>query len=149
MKCKLCGKKINRKSKGHCIKCSTKKIEIEKSKIYISEWLSGKYILKGRPRTRIRNFLLEGQKYKCAICKMSNIWNDKEIIFICDHIDGDSTNNIRENLRMICPNCDSQLPTYKSKNKNSSRKYDKGYRKRYYHIRKINPIVGDGTSFEN
>ena len=27
-----------------------------------------------------------------------------------------------ENLRMICPNCDSQLPTFKSKNKNSTRR---------------------------
>lgn len=27
----------------------------------------------------------------------------------------DPTNNRRENLRLMCPNCDSQLPTYKSR----------------------------------
>ena len=32
----------------------------------------------------------------------------------------------RDNLRLVCPNCDSQLDTYKSKNKNSDRaKYRK------------------------
>jgi len=28
---------------------------------------------------------------------------------------------MRENYRCVCPNCDSQLDTYKSKNKNSAR----------------------------
>ena len=47
-------------------------------------------------------------------------------MFIVDHIDGKASNNRRDNLRCICPNCDSQLDTYKSKNKNSARaKYRK------------------------
>ena len=28
---------------------------------------------------------------------------------------------VRENLRLVCPNCDSQLPTYKSRNRGSGR----------------------------
>ena len=43
--------------------------------------------------------------------------------FVLDHIDGDASNNWKTNLRLICPNCDSQLDTYKSKNKNSARKF--------------------------
>lgn len=39
-----------------------------------------------------------------------------------DHIDGDAANNIRDNIRLICPNCDSQLDTFKSKNKYSTRR---------------------------
>ena len=31
-------------------------------------------------------------------------------------------NNLRSNIRMICPNCDSQTDTFKSKNKNSKRR---------------------------
>lgn len=74
---------------------------------------------------------MRSQDNKCAICGCSNTWMDKELVFILDHIDGKSINNSRENLRLICPNCDSQLPTYKSKNKNSTRTYDKEYRKEH------------------
>ena len=34
---------------------------------------------------------------------------------------GNSSNNMRDNLRLVCPNCDSQLDTYKSKNKGNGR----------------------------
>lgn len=47
---------------------------------------------------------------------------------ILDHIDGNAANNVRNNYRCVCPNCDSQLDTYKSKNKNGARHY---YRYRY------------------
>jgi 5-methylcytosine-specific restriction endonuclease McrA len=33
-----------------------------------------------------------------------------------DHIDGDRTNNTYDNLRILCPNCHSQTPTFASKN---------------------------------
>jgi hypothetical protein len=59
----------------------------------------------------------------CAICKSKPEHNNLPLVFILDHIDGNAANNKRENLRMICPNCDSQLPTYKSKNKNGARSY--------------------------
>lgn len=54
-------------------------------------------------------------------------WNGKELHFVLDHIDGDASNNHQDNLRLICPNCDSQLDTYKSKNKNSARTHRKNY----------------------
>lgn len=59
----------------------------------------------------------------CAICGMKPEWNNKPLVFILDHIDGDASHNIRSNIRAICPNCDSQLDTYKSKNKNGARSY--------------------------
>lgn len=68
-----------------------------------------------------KRFILEEQNKKCAICDIENIWNEKSIVFVLDHIDGNSTNNKRENLRLVCPNCDSQLSTFKSRNKNSGR----------------------------
>jgi hypothetical protein len=70
----------------------------------------------------IKKHILSEQENCCNICKIKNEWNDKPIIFVLDHIDGDASNNKRENLRLVCPNCDSQLPTFKRKNKNSSRK---------------------------
>ena len=70
----------------------------------------------------LKRHILKEQNNYCEICKNKNEWNSKPIVFILDHINGDAFNNKRENLRLICPNCDSQLDTYKSKNKNSSRK---------------------------
>ena len=65
---------------------------------------------------------MEEQGNKCARCGNPPIHNGEPLVFVLDHIDGDASNNRRENLRMICPNCDSQLPTFKSKNKNSTRR---------------------------
>lgn len=50
-------------------------------------------------------------------------WNNKDIVLILDHIDGNPDNNNPSNLRLVCPNCDSQLPTFKSKNKGNGRAY--------------------------
>lgn len=70
----------------------------------------------------VKKHILKEQHNKCSICQNNNIWNGEILIFILDHIDGNAYNNRRTNLRLICPNCDSQLDTYKSKNKNSARK---------------------------
>lgn len=68
-----------------------------------------------------KKYFLEEQDHKCAICGCLDIWQDKPLIFILDHIDGNADNNNRNNLRLVCPNCDSQLDTFKSKNKKSAR----------------------------
>lgn len=70
----------------------------------------------------LKKHILKEQNNCCNICKNKNEWNGKPIVFVLDHIDGDAANNRRENIRLVCPNCDSQLDTFKSKNKNSSRK---------------------------
>ena len=59
------------------------------------------------------------QNFKCSECKIDQIWNGKPLRFELDHITGDNSNDDRENLRFLCPNCHSQTATYKvGNNKN-------------------------------
>jgi len=119
--CENCGKECDFYSKKFCCK----ECEIEyKSKQKYNDFLENNndYCRANYQLKPIKKFILLEQNNKCAICNMNNTWNDKKIVFILDHIDGNAANNKRENLRLICPNCDSQLDTYKSKNKNSARK---------------------------
>ena len=57
------------------------------------------------------------KKYECEICNIGPIWNGKPMPLILDHINGINNDNRLENLRFVCSNCDTQLPTYKSKNR--------------------------------
>ncbi|KDE99267.1 HNH endonuclease [Mycolicibacterium aromaticivorans JS19b1 = JCM 16368] len=68
-------------------------------------------------------YLNTAQSGCCAICGGTNVWLGLHLAFVLDHIDGDPTNNRRENLRPICPNCDSQLPTYKGRSRGKGRHY--------------------------
>ena len=119
--CIVCGKLLGT---GHASPyCSTHLVE-SRRKEKLQHWLETGDIgmtVNTTIRGIFREYILNEQNSCCAICGMKNVWNDKPINFILDHIDGDAANSARDNLRLICPNCDSQLPTYKSKNKNSSR----------------------------
>jgi HNH endonuclease len=71
----------------------------------------------------IRLYLADAQSGCCAICDSASTWLGLPLALVLDHIDGNPTNNRRENLRLVCPNCDSQLPTYKSRNRGNGRSY--------------------------
>ena len=55
--------------------------------------------------------------YVCACCGIGPEWQGEPMPLVLDHINGINNDNRLENLRFVCSNCDTQLDTYKSKNK--------------------------------
>lgn len=64
-----------------------------------------------------RRKIIEEQANAC-LCGITE-WLGKSIVLELDHIDGDNKNNVRDNLRALCPNCHSQTPTWRGR-KNAS-----------------------------
>lgn len=52
---------------------------------------------------------------KCSECGIENEYNSRPITLQLDHVNGDSTDNRLENLRILCPNCHSQTATWGGK----------------------------------
>ena len=59
-----------------------------------------------------KKIVMEEQEYKCSHCKL-NEWMGLRITLELDHIDGNNKNNVRSNLRCLCPNCHSITDTWK------------------------------------
>ena len=69
-----------------------------------------------------RRFLIRKHGHCCMVCSLAT-WNELPIALELDHVSGDSTDNSKGNLRVVCPNCHAQTPTYKNKNKGHGRKH--------------------------
>lgn len=56
-------------------------------------------------------------EYKCRDCGIGDKWNNKPITLELEHINGIRQNHNLSNLTWLCPNCHSQTPTFRAKNK--------------------------------
>lgn len=105
--------------------------------INISELMTRSAIVKTRKsiksRTRsLESILVENSNYnrfhlkkrlikagiiedKCQKCGLDPIWCGEYLSLQLDHINGKSTDNRKENLRLLCPNCHSQTTNYSGK----------------------------------
>ena len=62
----------------------------------------------------IKKRLIEERGHKCENCDLST-WMEKQIPLELEHISGDRLDNSRDNLRLLCPNCHAQTPTWRRK----------------------------------
>lgn len=86
------------------------------NKIDLNDIISGKIPYSNSTFLKKRLLLTGLLKNICSICGQLPIWNEKELVLIMDHINGNHTDNRLENLRIICRHCDSQLKTFAGRN---------------------------------
>jgi len=114
--CKNCGRENECKSSTTNTFCSNKCSSEYRSKMW---WAKNRPLFESgslKSRRSIKKFVIERDKNQCSICNQQSYHNGKALTMVLDHIDGDATNNAPENFRLLCPNCDSQQPTYKARN---------------------------------
>lgn len=106
---------------------------INKHKINISHFEEARKIqfkeLINKKRIPLKKILINGSSYsrsslkrrliadklilnKCQICKSKPKWKGKNLVLVLDHINGIANDNRLKNLRLLCPNCNSQTSTF-------------------------------------
>lgn len=58
--------------------------------------------------------------YSCSMCGLEQ-WQDAPIVLELEHKNGDGTDDTPTNLCLLCPNCHSQTPTFKGRNRGFGR----------------------------
>ena len=119
--CKFCGKPLNNIRSIYCSNTCHKEYEYTK---HVTEWLNGKNFTSGPYLVPnfIKRYLLNEFNHKCEICGWGEVNKSTGLVPLqIHHIDGDCTNNKRENLQLLCPNCHSLTSNFGSLNKESKR----------------------------
>ena len=76
-------------------------------------------LVEGRPTLSNdlkKRLILAGlKKWRCETCGRDR-WNGRPIPLELDHVNGKRDDNRLTNLRLLCPNCHAQTPTYRGRN---------------------------------
>lgn len=121
--CKQCGTPVPDR---HNIFCSQKCMGEFRTASIVQAWKSGEHkgqYLHGVVSSSIRKYLFQTRGEKCEQCGWNTI-NEftNKVPLTIDHIDGDSSNSLEENLKILCPNCHSLTSTYGGANRGRGRK---------------------------
>ena len=126
MKCINCKNELKKRSQ---IKYCSNKCQIDyQHKKFIFEWKrckKGEILTKNISRY-IKKYYVSKFGELCFLCG----WNKKNFVtdkvpLEIDHIDGDSKNNLENNLRLICPNCHALTSNFRNLNKGKGRMWRK------------------------
>jgi len=120
-RCAQCGAFIPKRNTycGNACRADLKRAE------FIQGWIDGTVsglTSIGLLATPLKNWLIDQRGPRCELCG----WGERNITtgnlcLIADHTDGIWQNNRPENIRLLCPNCDSLQPTYKALNVGNGR----------------------------
>lgn len=121
--CSLCGKIGERWNFKFCSNACQRKYDFE---LYIKKWKSGEVgglQAHGVVSHYVKRYLRIKFSNKCCLCGWAKLHPKLGYSpLVADHIDGNWRNNAEDNLRLICPNCDSLTPTYAGLNRGNGRK---------------------------
>ena len=80
-------------------------------KIQLDDVFANKVRMKSA-KLKLRLYEAGLKEKKCESCGIGDEWNGKPLVLQLDHQDGNPENNMLENLKILCPNCHSQTPTF-------------------------------------
>ncbi len=120
--CLVCGKEPAGATYKYC--SNTCQMEFQRTR-YLQRWKEGKesgLIAQGIVSVHVKKYLRDKYKNRCCLCGWSKVNNTSGVVpLVADHIDGNWRNNKEENLRLVCPNCDSLNSTYAALNRGRGR----------------------------
>ena len=70
------------------------------------------------PRSKLKPRIIKEKliEYRCQICDQGPMWRREKLVLVLDHINGINNDHRKKNLRFLCPNCNSQTPTFCGRN---------------------------------
>lgn len=126
----------------------TVRADVSRLKLDVSHWL-GLAHLRGKtrrlPRLPLCDILVDGSEYsrthmkkrilqegllknECILCGQIPEWKGKPLVLILDHINGKNNDNRLENLRILCPHCNSQQGTFCGRRNKGTKKINREWR---------------------